>query len=394
MTGERVTGGTRSTVERRIFCGRVSCFFARRRILGYMTPEFRVFLLRRPVANPLPATFDARAVSGALAAIFVPKLVEFAIGGIGSLLKKAGSDESSTIAGGEITSLYRTNGDMVLAANEEVGAIVGVWGLFANQDGRRTPPSDVALLNLERAGLVPQGADIDIIFEALIRRTPDNTAFYLETRHFSVRKFISNRGGERSFVATFAVTTPTATAEGDTIALGNINLGRVGRNESLIPDGLPEMAYPRLRSNLMPWQMMSRAAKSAYDADVATGKARDALYMPVGIRLSLTETADGNKFLFALGEILEGAKQEAATEISKRILPEDPEKVKEENAKRANAVEQLYIDELDAEIAYRTAERDFNAADEANKPIKEVERQKAKRRYERATQLRKAAGVP
>jgi len=41
-------------------------------------------------------------------------------------------------------------------------------------------------------GLVPKNADIGIIFKTAIRPTANATAFYLETRHFSVREFIGD----------------------------------------------------------------------------------------------------------------------------------------------------------------------------------------------------------
>jgi len=327
-----------------------------------------------------------------LLGIFVPKLIEMAIGGIAALLKKAGEDQTTQLNGSEVTDLYKADADMALHANEKSGAILGVWGVFADEDGRPTPPSDWAVRRLEAAGLVPVNSDIGIIFEGVIRRSADNSAFYVETRHFSVREFAGDRGGnERSFVATVAVTVPSATAEGDTIALGNIDFGRLKRRDSLISDAHPLGAFPRFRSNLMPWKQMSQAAKAAYDADVAAKTAAGKPYMPVSIRLTISETADGNKFLAKLGELLEGAKKEAAAELSKRILPEEIEKA---DAARAEAAEKLYIAELDAELEKRKAQKAYDAGLAADKPALRVELEKAIRKLERATLLRKAAGLP
>jgi hypothetical protein len=105
----------------------------------------------------------------------------------------------------------------------------------------------------------------------------------------------------------------------------------------------------------------------------------------------MSETADGNAFLLALGELLEGAKKEAASEISKKILPEDRAKA---DAERAEAAEKLYQAELDAEIAFRQAKKAYETGPEADKPVLRVQWESAKRKRDRAISLRRAAGLP
>ena len=115
--------------------------------------------------------------------------------------------------------------------------------------------------------------------------------------------------------------------------------------------------------------------------------------MPVTFTLTISETADGNKFLQALGELLEGTKADAAKELSKLILPEEQENQAKE---KADAAEKLYKAEEDAIIILRQAEADLAAA--AGKPpeeraVLEAKVAKARRAVSVAASLRKAAGL-
>jgi hypothetical protein len=114
----------------------------------------------------------------------------------------------------------------------------------------------------------------------------DGTAFFLDTRHFSVRDFIGSRSkSERAFVITLSVATPDATADGATIGLGQIDMGTVERGADLVPVGTSPDKFPRYRSNLIPWSQISSASKAVYDADVAAGQAKGRHYMPVTFNL-------------------------------------------------------------------------------------------------------------
>lgn len=278
--------------------------------------------------------------------------------------------------------------NQALEINREIGCILAVCGIF---EGGTPSPPDPVIRKLEEAGLVPKKAEIRVVFEAAIRRTSDETAFFLDTRHFSVREFLDEGRGERAFVATLTLTTPGATADGDAIAIGSIDLGRRKRGADLIPRGHPKDAYPRFRSNLMPWRQMSDASKAVYDADVTAKQAAGKQYMPVTFTLTMSETDDGNTLLLALGQLLEGAKGDAATALSKLVLPEEREKTA---AARAEAAEKLYEEELQAELELRQAQKKFDEGTAAEKPILAVELEQARRKLARKTALRRAAGLP
>lgn len=354
-------------------------------------PEFRLLLREVCIVNPLPQPDEpqrasTRAVFGPLAAIFVPKIVEAGIGGVATLLKKAGADETEQVSASRFATLYKTDEQQKLEMNPDLGCLIGLYGTFEDAVGKPAGRNDLALQRLEAANVIPKDADILIVIEIAVRPTEDFTAMYLDTRHFSVRDFIGKRKtSDRAYVATLAITAPTATAEGETIALGNIDLGRVQRETLAIggPNG-----FPRFYSNLMPWKQISEASLEAYTSDVKRDAAKKRAYMPVTFTLTLSETAEGNKFLVKLGELLEGTKGDVAKELSKVILPAERKKAALEEELSA---EKLYDAEEDAHIALLKAQAALKVS--PHDEVLKAEVAKATRAYERAVRLKKAAGL-
>jgi hypothetical protein len=352
-----------------------------------MKAELRVFLRSTCVINPPPPAPEAVPFVGLL----IPKVVEFALGGIGSLLKKAGEAETEQVTGSEIVNLFVSDEQQRLSANPDVGCILAVYGVFDDKHGRPTPASDAALKKLEAEDIVPKNSDISIILEAAVVRTADETAFYLEARHFSVRDFIGDRNKpERSYIATVTVTAPNATADGATIAFGHIPLGKVSKETLDIPSNAALGSYPRYRSNLMPWNQVSGDVKNTYESDVKRDGAKGKAYMPVLFSVTLSETADGNKFLATLGTLLQGAKEEAGKQLGKFLDPAEREKAAQADA---DAAEKLWAAEEDALIAVKTAEVAVATGKAEEKPILEARLAKARRALEVAVRLRAAAGL-
>ncbi|HEY7449981.1 MAG TPA: hypothetical protein VH702_17625 [Vicinamibacterales bacterium] len=352
-------------------------------------PDFRVFLLKECLINPPPPVPAAvRGLEAALLGLFVPKLIEMTIGGIAGALRKAGEEETEQLTADQFSDLYLANAQQALSVNPELGCVLGVW--FDNVDKSSASDDDVAA-TLKSAGLVPAKAVVGGVFEAAVRPAADGTAFFLDTRHFSVRKFIGDRRKDnRAYVMTLSLTTPDATAEGSTFAVGQINLGTRVRGESVVPAGHPTDGFPRYRSNLMPWSKISAASKAAYERDVAAARAKGRRYMPVTFSLTVSETADGNKLLLKLGELLGGLAGKAAGEIGRRILPAEIDKSAAEEAAYA---ESLYEQELKAELEVRKAQKTYDAADEADKPALRVALEIARRKLAWQTSLREAAGL-
>jgi hypothetical protein len=357
-----------------------------------MKPELRVFVRRTCVINPPPPAPAPEAAAEALpfVGMAIPKVVEFALGGIGSLLKKAGQEETDQASGSEIVNLFVADKDQRLSANADVGCILAVYGTFADEDRKPTPASDTALKKLETEQLVPRDADVSMILELAVARTSDQTAFYVEARHFSVRDFIGSRNkSDRTYVATVSLAVPDASADGSTIALGHVALGRMSKETLSIAAGALG-GHPRYRSNLMPWNQISGDAKKVYESDVKRNVAAGKGYMPVTLGVTLTETADGNRFLATLGTLLQGAKEEAGKQVAKLVDPAAREKAAQESA---DAAEELWAAEEDAIIAVRKAEVELATGDAEDKPVLEAKLAKAKRALAVAVRLRKAAGL-
>jgi hypothetical protein len=361
-------------------------------------PEFRVYVLKDLLINPPPGP-PAELTTGlgaALLALLVPKLIEAAITGVATALKKAGEKETKQLTAGEFCDLYVSVDKkdkegkeiQLLSLNPRLGCVLGVW--FQDPPPKNPPPDDEVVQKLKKKEFVPPKALVGGVFEAAIRRAPDDTAFFLDTRHFSVRHFVGDRNkDERDYVVTLAITGPDSSSDGSTFALGTIDLGTMTKGKNLVPPGQPFDKFPRFWSNLMPWPTMSAASAAAWGRDVASGTAKDRTYMPVTFSVTVSETADGNKFLLALGEALGGVATEAAGEISKRILPAEIEKTAAEEAAGA---EKLYQEELQAKKEFLEAEK-ASKADPTNDVLK-VALEIAKRKLEWQTKLRKAAGLP
>jgi hypothetical protein len=356
-----------------------------------MKPELRLFLLRDCVVNPPPKPqITMRAIP--LVGLLLPKLIEWGIGGIATWLKKAGAADTEQVSATEFASFYVTDAEQRLSVNPDLNCILGLYGVFADEDHRPTHPDDAALKALEKAGLMPENADIAIVFEGAIVRTSDDTAFYIETRHFSVRNFIGSRSKpDRMYVATLSIATPDASADGATTALGNIVLGRLGREALDIPAGEPLGKARHYRSNLMPWNRITGDAADTYASDVKRNAAANKAYMPVTFSLTLLETADGNKFLAALGELLQGAKADAAKEVGNLVLPGARAQAAKEDA---DAAEKLYAAEENALIAVKEADAALKAGSAEQRDVLTLKLAKATRAYTLAVRLRKAAGLP
>ena len=349
-------------------------------------PEFRLYLRESCLLNPPPAE-RTRAVVGALLGLLVPKVIEAAIGGIATALKKAGDKETRQVTADEFASLYVADDKQALAVNPDLGCILAVW---FNEDGE--PPADDEIskkLRAEKA--LPAGATLAGAFEAAIRPVSDATSFYLETRYFCAREFIGERGKkERDYVITLNLSTPDATIEGQTFALGKIDLGTIKRNGVIAPQAGVGAGSARLRSNLMPWSQISQASKAAYDVDVAAGRAAKRRYMPVTFTLTVSETADGNAFLLKLGDLLGGAAGTIAGAVSKKILPGEVAKAAAEEAASAT---KLYEEELQAEIEVEKAKKALADGGAEEKPRLQLELELAKRKLAWRTRLREAAGL-
>lgn len=346
--------------------------------------ELRVHLLKEPIVNPLPPG-DRTALPAALLGLVVPRIVESALSGVATALKKAGSDETVQLSGTAFENLYVADARQVLQLNPALGCVLAVW--YRPHD-ERTADDEIAK-RLKASNLVPREAAIDGVFEAVFGASPDGTACFLDTRHFSIRGFVGDRHRDRrNVVVTVAMSTPSADPEGRTLALGHVDFGTVDKGRSVIPEGQAPGAFPRYRSNLMPWASISAPSKAAYDRDVAAGRAAGRAYMPITVAVTVSETAEGSRFLLMLGELLGGVAKDAAKEISSRVLKED------ESDDAATDAEKLYDDELKARVDEAKARQALAVAGETEQAQALLAWELAARRLAWRTRIREAAGLP
>jgi hypothetical protein len=350
--------------------------------------ELRVHLLKDCVINPAPGGGAERTIlPAALLGVVVPKVIESALSGVATALKKAGTAETVQVAGTAFENLYVADAQQVLRANPILGCVLAVW--YRPQDDRVA--DDRIAATLKTAKLIPADVTVTGAFEAVIRTTPDGTAWFLDARHFSVREFVGDRHKDRrSFVVSVAVTAPSADPDGHTVALGHLDFGTVERGAHLIPDGHPEDAFPRYRSNLMPWAPISAASKAAYDRDVTAGRAANRSYMPVTFNVTVSETAEGNAFLLKLGELIGGASKEVAGELGKEVVEKATDAIGEGNAD----AEKLYDEELKAKVDEAKARKALNDASDEERAAARLAWELAARRLVWRTRLREAAGLP
>jgi hypothetical protein len=348
--------------------------------------ELRVHLLNECVINPLPDAAPSL-LPAALIGALAPTLIQSALSGVATALKRAGTPETVQVAGTAIESLYVADAQQVLRVNPTLGCILAVW--YQPRD-EKIPDDRVATL-LKREGLAPADVTVAGAFEAMVRTTSDGTAWFLDTRHFSVGSFMGDRHKDRrSFVVSVAVTTPSAEPEGHTVALGLVDFGALERRASLVADRQPEDAFPRYRSNLMPWPGISAASKVAYDRDVSAGRAAGRAYMPVSFTVTVSETAEGNAFLLALGELIGGSAKETASALTKYFVQQASGRPSEE----AVDAEKLYDDELKAMVDEAKARKALTEATAEEQAAARLAWELAARRVAWRTRLREAAGLP
>ena len=135
---------------------------------------------------------------------------------------------------------------------------------------------------------------------------------------------------------------------------------------------------------------ITSGAKATYDSDVKRNEAANRKYMPVTLTLTLSETADGNAFLGALGELLVGARDDIAKAVGGLV---DSDARAAAAKEEADAAEKLLAVEENARIAVKEAEAALAAGKPEQKEVLEAKLAKARRALALATRAREAAGL-
>lgn len=362
-----------------------------------MPSELRVFLVPKALINPSPPPVkDGPEVegAGALAAaalkIFAPKLIEVAIGATAKMLTDAGEAKTLQVRGAAPTHLFIADDQQALALNDELGAIVAVYGNFAEKNDNGGFPDYDAVDVLMKNGLIPQESTVEMILELEVVPSQDRTACFLRTTHCSLNGFFGKDKGERGLSATVTLAKPSASAEGDVFATGAIDLGTVGLPSNLI-SRQSAAARDAYRSNWLPFAQISTASQAMYDADLTANRAQGQRYMPVMVAVTIAQAEEGHPFLLKLGELLEGAKADTVDAIKKVIIPSEREK---DAAERFAAETNLYEEEHTAEDALVQAQNAHEKGTDSEKPMLKRKLDLARRKRDWAVRRRRAAGLP
>lgn len=309
-------------------------------------------------------------IFGALAAIFVPLLIEKALGGVAAAFKKAGADETLKESGRLPTYLYRLtrNGKAgadaknILGLNSDLSCLLVVRGTFSSPDDIPPPAtkygSEVLLDDSEesedqRIKLLNDNGipvkQIALLYEAEISFAQDQTALRYTSRYLQVKAFQGGKSHDERVMAITLAVTGAGEKEGEPVlSLVSLNLGEISRNTILGP--------AELRSKRSGWvgglgiSSASAEALKTIDFPPEPKPPDDRKFlqiMPVTIEVVIAETDEGSKILKFIGEVLDSTKGEVSKAVSSEIL-KDPAKAKEA---AADALEKLRGEE---ETAYTT----------------------------------------
>jgi hypothetical protein len=320
-------------------------------------------LLSEPQRKVQPAQPQAL---GALAAIFVPLLIEKALGGVSSALRKAGAPETLRDSGKLPTYLYqlsRSGEVRKLALNSDLGCVIMVRGTFSGPDPEVAPmrtfhdvgvfrgdteadeDKRVRRLNQNQIPVVTIAA----IYEAAIIVSNDNSAFHYEGRFLQVRSFQGSRSAQnRAMVLSFGIYGPGSKEGEPLLSLALQNLGEVAKGTIDGPN--------QLRNKRTSWLggigMIESAVTSLQKLQVPDGKTVGV--MPVTIEGTFVETDDGNKALVFIADILD-AKKEALTKLASEEILDGSKRDKAE----ADALETLTQEEETAYAKYLEKQTDL-----------------------------------
>ena len=297
------------------------------------------------------------AMFAALAAIFVPALIEKGLDAVSSALKKAGSEESLRESGKFPTYFYRLTFDATtkggkLSLDPSLGCAILVRGKFDGPD-----PDDQTAVSFPESGIfLDPGTEqkrvarlrasnipvkeIAMEYESSIQIADDKTALNYESRFLEVNGFQGTRSSDtRTVVVSLTFAGVGAKEDETTLSLALMDLGEVQSGSILGP--------MQLRSRRSGWLggigATDGALKAAEQLDIKEGKSFGV--MPVTFEGTLIETEKGSKALLFIADVLSSTKTDTAKALSSAILPQERQKAAQD---KADALEKQREEEEDA----------------------------------------------
>lgn len=349
--------------------------------------ETRVYIRRQCLLGeskvlPSEGSQAGPEVFAAIAAIFLPLLIEKLLGGVAGALKKAGSEETLKSAGHLPTYLYRVTRDKKLIVNPHLQCVIVVRGQFSAPD----PETEPEQIKFSEEGVFKDATEADeskrikrlnengiavkeiaALYEAEIKLADDGTALRYQGKFLEVRRFQGGRSSEtRGMVVSIGISGAGEKEGEPVLSLALMNLGEVTvhtdkkKEKSTFtvvgPDDLR-----RKRSSWLGGLAISKASLKAIEKlEFPKTKPGDAGHrtffgvMPVTIEGIFIETENGNRALKFIGEVLDATKGDVTKAVSGEIL-KDREK---EAAEAADAQEKLRQEERVAWGEYLEAKVD------------------------------------
>ncbi|MFZ0750564.1 MAG: hypothetical protein WAM70_14475 [Pyrinomonadaceae bacterium] len=313
--------------------------------------------------TPTPTPQGGPEFLGAVLAIFVPLLIEKALGGVGSAMKKAGAVKTEKDAGRLPTYLYQItdkNGSRAISMNPNLGCVLVVRGTFSAAD-----PADQSKIDFSPSGVLTgdnqeaqritrlQKSNIPIkeiasLYEAEITTSNEQTALYYQSKFFEVNSFQGSSSSDtRGMVVSLAINGPGPKEGEPTLSLALVNFGDIKRGSILDAKQLNGRRSGWLGGVGMTEDALKAVEKVKLEKNTSKG------VMPITLEATVTETEDGNKALQFIGEVLDATKGEVSKTVSSEIL----DKEKRATA-AADALEKLRQDEETAYAAFLSAKVD------------------------------------
>jgi hypothetical protein len=326
--------------------------------------ETRVFVRNNCLIRPKPAPEAAPEFFGALAAIFLPILVEKAIGTVASAFKKLGEDETLRASGRLPTYLYRlvkSDAGSGIQLNPDFKSVIVVRGSFDKKTGEQ-PEIDRsdAVTKLRAGGIMVR--ELALVYEAQVEIADDGTALRYESRYFELSRFIhdgreKSKSNEHRAVVLNLTISGVGEKEGEPVlSMAMINFGELKGGAILEPDDLTSK-----QSSWLGGLAISEASLKAIENMDPAGPSVNV--MPVTIEATIAETKDGNAALKFIGEILDSTKETVSKTVSSEILDRGTRA-----GEAASAFEKLLGEEETAFAALLEAESEFAKLPEPSTP--------------------------
>jgi hypothetical protein len=370
-----------------------------------------VFIKDKCVITPPPKdeAEDQRNFIGALLAVFIPILIQKALGRVAAALQKAGDPETLKDTGRLPTYLYRLPKEPLpepvramwtklrmkddekpskLQLNPQFRCVIVVRGTFTKtKTDTLTPASGIDEENrtkLRNADILVD--QIAALYEGAVKVADDRTALRYEGRFFQVNRFQGSRSQKekRGMVVSISMSGPGENDGEPLLSLALINLGEVNANTVLREEDLKSKSSSWL-GGLAVSEDSLNAIKTLDFVDPNTGQEKKSLeIMPINLEAGFIETEDGSKALRFIAEVLEAGAEGATKAISDEILKDR----KKEAEQEADALEKLRQEEETAYAAYLTAKIELAKLEHPKPDEHPTEEELAAKRFERDRALR------